>query len=114
RPGALRSCLQSSYRGHNMTDAVPTDKPSARKFRMPAEWEPHAATWLAWPQRESDWPGKLAVIPWVYGEIVRALTRHEAVNLIVTDEPTAATATDTLERASADMGRVKFWQLPTD
>jgi agmatine deiminase len=81
---------------------------------MPAEWEPHASTWLAWPQRESDWPGKLALIPWVYAEIIRALTRHEVVNLIVTDEPTAATATDILERASADLQRVKFWQLPTD
>lgn len=81
---------------------------------MPAEWEPHAATWLAWPQRESDWPGKLALIPWVYAEIVRALTRHEVVNLIVTDEPTAAIARDILERANADLGRVNFWQLPTD
>src|SRR5262245_10514662 len=83
-------------------------------FRMPAEWEPHASTWLAWPQRESDWPGKLPIIPWVYAEIIRTLTRHETVNLIVTDEPTATAATDILTRANSDMGRVKFWQLQTD
>ncbi len=81
---------------------------------MPAEWEPHASTWLAWPQRQSDWPGKLALIPWVYAEIIRALTRHEVVNLIVTSESDASTATDILERANADVHRVKFWQLPTD
>ena len=81
---------------------------------MPAEWEPHASTWLAWPHRESDWPGKFELIPWVYAEIVRALTRHEAVNLIVPDEPTAAAATDILTRANADVGRVKLWPLPTD
>ena len=81
---------------------------------MPAEWEPHASTWLAWPRRESDWPGKLELIPWVYAEIVRALTRHEAVNLIVTDEPAASAATDILSRANVDMGRVKLWELPTD
>ena len=81
---------------------------------MLAEWEPHASTWLAWPQRESDWPGKLALIPWVYAEIVRALTRHEVVNLIVSSESDAANATDILERANADMQRVKFWQTPTD
>ena len=81
---------------------------------MPAEWEPHASTWLAWPRRASDWPGKLDLIPWVYAEIVRALTRHEAVNLIVTDEPAAFAATDILSRANADMGRVKLWELPTD
>ena len=39
-------------------------------WRMPAEWEPHGATWLAWPHERSDWPGKFAPIPWVYGEIV--------------------------------------------
>ncbi|MBM3981094.1 MAG: agmatine deiminase family protein [Planctomycetes bacterium] len=83
-------------------------------YRMPAEWEPHAATWLAWPRRESDWPGKLDLIPWVYAEIVRALTRHEDVNLIVTDEPAATAARDLLARCSADVGRVHFWQLPTD
>jgi agmatine deiminase len=97
-----------------MSKPVSSDTLSARGFRMPAEWEPHASTWLAWPQRESDWPGKLALIPWVYAEIVRALTRHETVNLIVTDEPAAALATDILTRARADMGCVKLWQLPTD
>ena len=81
---------------------------------MPAEWEPHASTWLAWPHRESDWPGKLELIPWVYAEIVRALTRHEAVNLIVPDAARAAVATDVLTRAGADMGRVTLWELPTD
>jgi agmatine/peptidylarginine deiminase len=30
-------------------------------FRFPAEWEPHAATWLAWPHEPTDWPGKIAV-----------------------------------------------------
>ena len=78
---------------------------------MPAEWEPHASTWLAWPQRESDWPGKLELIPWVYAEIIRALTRHETVNLIVTD---GAVATDILIRANVDLGRVRQWELPTD
>ena len=81
---------------------------------MPAEWEPHASTWLAWPRRESDWPGKLGLIPWVYAEIVRALTRHEKVNLIVPDEPAAFAATDIFSRANADMGRVKLWELATD
>jgi agmatine deiminase len=81
---------------------------------MPAEWEPHAATWLAWPRRESDWPGKLEPIPWVYAEIIRALTRHELVNLIVTDESTASVAADVLTRAGVDVARVKLWQLTTD
>ena len=97
-----------------MPHPAPTDTPSARGYRMPAEWEQHSSTWLAWPRRESDWPGKLELIPWVYAEIIRALTRHETVNLIVPDADTATAATDILTRANADMGRVKLWELPTD
>jgi agmatine deiminase len=81
---------------------------------MPAEWSPHAATWLGWPHRESDWPGKLAVIPWVYGEIVRALARHEGVNLIVPDTAAGDRARDLLTQATANMTNVRLWELPTD
>src|SRR5215831_11735721 len=97
-----------------MTNPTPTSTPDHREFRMPAEWEPHAATWLAWPVRESDWPGKLALIPWVYGEIIRALTRHELVNLVAPNDGVTWDALDLLTRAGADIDRVKFWQLPTD
>ena len=49
---------------------------------MPAEWERHEATWIAWPHHEPDWPGKLAPIPWVYAEIVRVLHEHERVEIL--------------------------------
>ncbi|HZU25149.1 MAG TPA: agmatine deiminase family protein [Bryobacteraceae bacterium] len=54
-------------------------------YRMPAEWEPHEATWLAWPHEKSDWPGKFAAIPLVYGEIARHLGRVEKVRVLVED-----------------------------
>src|SRR5439155_1140969 len=60
---------------HAMTPPDPTATPASLGLRMPAEWEPHAATWLAWPHKRSDWPGKFSPIPWVYAEIVRALSR---------------------------------------
>ena len=53
--------------------------------RMPAEWEKHEATWIAWPHHEPDWPGKLAPIPWVYAEIVRALHTHERIEILERD-----------------------------
>ncbi|MEY2542359.1 MAG: agmatine deiminase, partial [Verrucomicrobiota bacterium] len=35
-----------------------TETPAALGYRMPAEWEPHAATWLSWPRREGiSFPG---------------------------------------------------------
>jgi agmatine deiminase len=55
-------------------------------FRFPAEWEPHEATWIAWPHHEPDWPGKLGPIPWVYAEIARVLARHERVEILCHDE----------------------------
>ena len=52
--------------------------PAALGYRMPAEWEPHAATWIAWPHNRTDWPGKFEPIPWVYAEIVRHLCARRA------------------------------------
>ena len=85
----------------------------ARQQRMPAEWEPHAATWIAWPHNESDWPGKFAPIPWVYGEIVRLLAPHERVRILVGERRREAEARQTLEL----VGAAANWDLvrvPTD
>lgn len=94
---------------------TPTDHtPAALGFRMPAEWERHSATWLAWPHKRSDWPGKFRPIPWVYTEIIRALTRHERVNLIVRGPRMRERARRMLTAAGADIGRVFFFEFPTD
>jgi agmatine deiminase len=66
-------------------------------YRWPAEWEPHEATWIAWPHHEPDWPGKLAPIPWVYAEIVRALHRSERVEILCHTEEVAEAARGHLE-----------------
>ena len=60
--------------------------------RMPAEWERHEATWIAWPHHEPDWPGKLAPIAWVYAEIVRALSEFDRVEILCHNEPVAENA----------------------
>ncbi len=70
-------------------------------YCMPAEWEPHAATWLAWPHFRGDWPGKFDPIPWVYAEIIRNLTRQEHVELVVQDAAVEAKARKILEKAEA-------------
>jgi len=84
---------------------------TAPRFRMPAEWEPHRATWIAWPHNRSDWPGKFAPIPWVYVEIVRHLHRSERVCIVATD---SAGPRRMLARAGVDLGRVDFFRFPTD
>src|ERR1700748_1686423 len=65
--------------------------------RIPAEWEAHEATWIAWPHHEPDWPGKLAPIPWVYAEITRVLAQHERVEIVCHDESVRDDARRTLE-----------------
>jgi len=83
-------------------------------FRMPAEWEPHEATWLAWPHNPEDWPGKFQAIPWVYAEIVRVLSAQERVNILVDDAKSEQRARSILERAGARQERVSFHQWPTN
>ena len=81
---------------------------------MPAEWEPHEATWLAWPHNPTDWPGKFQAIPWLYAEIVRLLSAHERVHILVQDQKEQSRATGTLERAHANLDRVSFHLWPTN
>ncbi len=88
--------------------------PAALGFRMPAEWEPHRATWIAWPHNARDWPGKFAPIPWVYGEIVRHLVPGELVRILVNSGAHARRARRLLGRAGVDARRVEFLPLPTD
>jgi len=83
-------------------------------YRMPAEWEPHAATWLAWPHFKDDWPGKFEPIPWVYAEIIRHLARHERVELIVNDVASERRASKILDRANALSDNVRFHRWPTN
>jgi agmatine deiminase len=81
---------------------------------MPAEWEPHEATWLAWPHRLSDWPRKFAPIPWVYGEIVRAIAPGEIVRILVPTARQESLARRVLSRVGVDLGRVEFFRFPLD
>jgi len=84
------------------------------RVRMPAEWEPHEATWLGWPHELTDWPGKFAPIPWAFAEIVRHLARVERVFLIVENAAAEKRARAILEKSGADLGAVDFFRVPTD
>ncbi len=88
--------------------------PAGLGFRMPAEWEPHEATWLAWPHEPADWPGKIAPIPWVYGEVVRHLARGEQVRILVPDAAIEKKARALLARVGVNAARVEFFRVPTD
>jgi agmatine deiminase len=98
-----------------MPDEIATEAtPRELGYRMPAEWEPHEATWLAWPHNPEDWPGKFQTIPWVYAEIVRLLSARELVHILVDDAKAGQRARSILGRVGATLDRVSFHLWPTN
>ena len=88
--------------------------PAALGFSLPAEWEPHAATWLGWPHNPTDWPDKLDTIRCVYAEMVRKIAPGESVRLLVNSKTAANLARRYLTRAGADASGVEFIVQPTN
>jgi agmatine deiminase len=88
--------------------------PEALGFSMAAEWEPHAATWLAWPHNKSDWPGKLAPIPWVYGEMIRKIGAGETVKLLIPSRKHEASVRRILKKVGVPQSHVQPIVMPTD
>src|SRR5437016_2603233 len=116
---AASTAMAKSPAGSSIESRFQTSKsmksgqPSLR-YRMPAEWEPHTSTWLTWPHYRDDWPGKFEPIPWVYAEIIRHLTPHERVDLIVNDAASEKRARKTLKQANAFSENIRFHRWPTD
>jgi len=81
---------------------------------MPAEWERHDATWIAWPHHEPDWPGKLPAIPWVYAEIVRALHGHERVEILCHNDTVLRDARSVLESHGVHPSGYRLHVVPSD
>ena len=106
--------MRNSMPGPNHSSNALSVPPAILHYRMPAEWQPHAATWLAWPHYHGDWPGKFEPIPWVYTEIIRNLARHERVELIVNDAAAERQARKRLEKSNADLKKVRFHRWPTN
>src|ERR1700733_15812892 len=77
--------------------------PVAGEYRMPAEGEPHEATWLAWPHEKTDWPGKFAPIPRVYADIVRHVSQVERVRILVENAAMERAARRNLKSAGANL-----------
>jgi agmatine deiminase len=97
-----------------MSRAGESSGPSRSRYLMPAEWERHDATWIAWPHHEPDWPGKLGAIPWVYAEIVRALHTHERVEILCNDENVRAAASAMLASHDVAQEGYRLHVVPTD
>jgi agmatine deiminase len=89
-------------------------KPSSLGYRMPAEWEPHAATFLAWPHKRGDWPGKADVVPWIFAEMARLLTRFERVRVLVKDAKEQRLGASVFRRAGVELAQVDWVKADTN
>jgi agmatine deiminase len=88
--------------------------PAKLGYSMPAEWDRHEATWLAWPHHEADWPGKMEAVRWVYGEMVRKISPGESVRILVRHQAEQKFAAGCLKRAGCDLKKVEFVEHPTN
>jgi agmatine deiminase len=80
---------------------------------MPAEWEPHIATWFTWPRPDGiSFPGKFEPVPEVYARLIRALVPHEEVHLNVWHREMEEQARQWLSRFGTPMKRVFFHHFP--
>jgi len=93
---------------------VTSGSAGAPGLRMPAEWEPHRATWLCWPHHEQDWPGKLDAVRWVYAEIARVLAAHEQLEILCHSDPVAERARTVLAAHGVASDRVRLHIAPSD
>jgi agmatine deiminase len=87
---------------------------TAGRFRMPAEWGPHAATWLSWPHKEASWPGNFEPIPAIWVEMVRTLAPRERVCILVNDEAMEAAVRSRLRAGGVQIDNVSLHQIRTD
>jgi len=95
-----------------MSNAAP-QTPTALGYRMPAEWEPHAATWFTWPRPEGiSFPDKYDTVPPVYARLIRELTEVEEVNINVWHAEMENWVRELLLKHGAPLENVRFHHFP--
>lgn len=87
--------------------------PAALGYRMPAEWEPHAATWLSWPRRETiSFPNTFDRVMPTFRRMVAALIEAEPVCINVCNGAHEAEARAVLD--GLPLERVTFYRIPSN
>ena len=80
---------------------------------MPAEWEPHAATWFTWPRPDGiSFPDKYDTVPLVYARLIRELAEVEEVNINVWNAEMENWVRELLRKNGAPLDNVRFHHFP--
>lgn len=94
--------------------AKPGVSPASAGYSMPAEWEPHEATWLGWPHNADDWPRKFEIIPWVYGEMIRKISAGEKIHILIRGSGDKTLARRIIKSVGVSQERINFVTHPTN
>src|SRR5947207_1351461 len=97
-----------------MTTITSSSTPHALGFRMPAEWEPHEATWLSWPANDITWPGDMIFqVRDIYFQMLAALLPNEKVHLLVRDAAQEEEVFNGLKKRGVADRQLRVHQTPT-
>jgi agmatine deiminase len=80
------------------------------KFIMPAEWEEHTATWLAWPNDDDYFNVRLENIKKIYLKIILSLHKDELIKLIVLSQKVEDEVSNLLKENGVELSRIIFYQ----
>ena len=105
--GFLRNRLPSTY--GLISSRVLNETPKSLGYSMPAEWEKHDATWLAWPHDPVTFPNRVKKIENIYLQMILALHKSENVNLFVTDLNMKARVTKLLVQKGIDLQKINLY-----
>jgi agmatine deiminase len=108
--GPIRRVVDNESTDHELLSANSVMTPAQLGYRFPAEWEPHAATWLSWPHNPATWPGKFEPIPAVWQQLVRTLAEFEPVHVLAGGATVMAVAREMV----GDLPNVTLHDIPTN
>ncbi len=83
-------------------------------YRMPAEWEPHQATYLVWPHNLETWPGKFELVPPIFAQMAAALSQSELVRILVKRRGESETIRRMIREAGGRLDRIELLAIPTN
>jgi agmatine deiminase len=105
--GFLRNRLPGTY--NLISSRVVSETPRSLGFSMPAEWERHDATWLAWPHDPLTFPGRVKNVEKVYLQMILVLHKNEGVNLFVKDLRMKSKVMRLLQEKKVDLQKINFY-----
>ena len=105
--GFLRNRLPATY--GLLCSHVVSETPKSLGYTMPAEWETHDATWLAWPHDPLTFPDRIKKVEETYLHMIEAIHKHENINLFVTDLNMKSRVAKLLEQKGVNLQKINFY-----